>query len=216
MASGEGPISYFPFVERVLIVVFGVLVATLPGTLIDEELKAQHLLLVTVLLLFVEGYIVLHTYHARLGSRLGLDLMITNLLIIALYVTVVRFIDASTETATCGGHLCLNSAAIIGAIVFVLLFLYQIVLYLNVSNERLQEAGVKRSTLLTPMVADFVGLVGCGALFVVSENLGSVANRADTRSLDVVALVLFAASLIYFVVKYLGVIQVRFGKGPGQ
>lgn len=209
VASSESPTGYFPFVERLLIVALGVLLVTVPLTLVEEEfLQAAPMLLVAVLLVFVEGYIVLHTYHERLGFNLDLPLMISNLLIIGLYATVVRYIEASTNAnSACGGERCIGSAMIVAVILFVLLFLYQIVLYRNVSTQRLESAGVKRAALVTPMVANGVGIAVCAAVLASSRGWWAL-------PLDGASLIAFSATVLYFFVKYLDVIQIRFGPRP--
>lgn len=205
--SPTAPTGYFPFVERVLIVVFAVLLTSVPITFIEEGFgSAESMLLIAVLLLYVEAYIVLHTYHVRLGIPLDLPLMLSDVVIVGLYVTVVRLIQsgASAELEATRTER-IDSAMILAIVVFLLLFVRQLVPYLNTSREVLVAAGVRRSSLLTTMVADFIGAgISAAVLLADPAFLG--------LSLDVWAWVAFAVSILYFVIKYLDLIQVQFGR----
>lgn len=206
--SPTAPTGYFPFVERVLIVVFAVLLTSVPTTFIEEGFgSAESMLLIAVLLLYVDAYIVLHTYHVRLGIPLDLPLMLSDVVIVGLYVTVVRLIQSGAAAeleATRAERI--DSAMILAIVVFLLLFVRQLVPYLNTSQQALAGSGVRRSSLLTTMVADFIGAgISAAVLLADPELLG--------LSIDVWAWVAFAVSILYFVVKYLDLVQVQFGRG---
>lgn len=197
--STDEPIGYFGFVQRVLIVVYGVLLATVPTTIIAEGFASPYsLLLLTLLLLFTEAYIVLHTYHGRLREPYDVSLMVSDLLLVGIYVFVVRLLqEAPTHSSL------FDTAMVLGVIAFLLLFVRQVGPYRSVEPAELEAAGITKVELLIPMTADFAGVGACAVLLAI-HLLG--------QPLGVWALAAFGGAITYFVFKYLVVVRVSFGR----
>ncbi len=186
-----------------MIVVFGVLLTTVPVTLIDVGLGTATYLITAVLLIFIEAYLVLHTYHRRLRQIYDLTLFGFDIVLIGLFVTVVRMIEASV-----GSPEVLSGGLWIGLVVFVLLFVRQFGSFNRAtqSPEILEEAGLTRAELLTPMIADFAGVALCALILLSESETVSIGSTAMWSAIG------FVVSLLYFVVKYLLVIRVSFGR----
>lgn len=195
--------SLYRTTELIMIVVFGVLLTTVPVTLIEVELGTATFLITAVMLLFVEAYLVLHTYHRRLNQAYDLTLFGFDIVLIGLFVTVVRMIEASVETPD-----RLSGGLWIGLIVFVLLFVRQLGSFNRARQtpESLEVAGLTEAELLTPMIADFAGVAVCAGILLAESETVSLGST------DTWAAVGFVAALLYFVVKYLLVIRVSFGR----
>lgn len=202
-ASPDGEVSLYRTTELIMIVVFAVLLTTVPESLIQVESGTATYLIVAVMLLFVEAYLVLHTYHRRLRQAYDLTYFGFDIVLIGLFVTVVRLFEASTTSPD-----LLSNGLWIGLVVFVLLFVRQLGSYNRAkqSPARLEQAGLSQAELLTPMIADFAGVAVCAAILLAESTTVSIGST------DTWAVVGFVSALLYFVVKYLLVIQVSFGR----
>jgi len=196
-------LSLYRTTELIMIVVFAVLLTTVPAVLIQVELGTATYLIVAVMLLFIEAYLVLHTYHRRLRQAYDLTYFGFDIVLIGLFVTVVRLFEASTTSPE-----LLPNGLWIGLVVFVLLFVRQLGSFNRAKKtpSRLEEAGLSEAELLTPMIADFAGVAVCAAILL------SESEAVSIGSTDTWAAIGFVSALLYFVVKYLLVIQVSFGR----
>lgn len=190
----------FRFVELTMIVVFGVLLATVPVSVVEVGIGPASLLLVAALLLFAEAYVVLYTYHRVLDVPYDMALFVSDIVLVGLYAGVVRAIEATTDR----NELVVLAMAL-AIVLFALLFVRQLGSYLKVSAAKLDGAGKQKSELITPMAADWAGVLIAIAILVVE-----VVDESPV-SVDELARVAFVATLLYFVVKYLVVIRIQVG-----
>lgn len=196
--TDRDPNNYFGFIELLLIVVFGSLLISVPETIVDEGIDSTlSLLLLPVVILFVEAYIVLRTYHVTLRRPYGLTWVAYDLILVGLYVTVIRLLQRAAERPE-----LIEDALILGIVVFILLFFRQLDPYRIIRKsgmEMLEEADLAHSDLVIPMAADGLGIAVCVAILLADPVAG-----LESGTFNIWALGAFVLALAYFAFKYVG------------
>ncbi|MDQ3247873.1 MAG: hypothetical protein M3Q45_01565 [Chloroflexota bacterium] len=153
----------FQFVSLTMAVILGVLLTQTSTTMIEEfSLRnAKAILLVLALLIFLEMYIVLVRYHQLLDLEYQPIYFFFDLLIGLLFVTFVELIGKQ-----------LGTAMLLLGVIFVLLALRQLITYRKIAmlDTKVEKLSVPKKELLFPIIADFLAIPICIAIYLAERN----------------------------------------------